>query len=294
MAQFNKPSNINDVWASGGDSIYPGDTKYATGWQVEIPPRQYFNFIDNKQDQMLAHINQHGIVVWDSETEYQANKSYVQGSDGTIYRAIQTHTNQDPVADVTNTYWQNPLALPVATEAIAGIAEVATAAEALAGTDDTKIMTPLKAKSLFDSNTMRRIVRLSSAAVQGAAGNTEPTFTPLSHSFTADGGLYLVLVKLNCEVLTSSGTENTATARLKNNGAALDIQSQNLPSNNNNGHNFFLIWSGTLTGAVSLTVTFATTSIAGNPAIAVNADNHNMTSNDTGQISCLEVYRMGA
>src|SRR5690606_29330981 len=105
MAQFLKPGNLNNVWASGGDRIYPGDTKYATGWQVEIPPRQYFNEIDYKQDQMLAHLNQHGIPVWDNETEYQANRSYVQGSTGTVYRCVLTHTNQNPDLDVSNTYW---------------------------------------------------------------------------------------------------------------------------------------------------------------------------------------------
>lgn len=110
MAQFLKPSNLNNVWASGGDRIYPGDTKYATGWQVEIPPRQYFNEIDYKQDQMLAHLNQHGIPVWDNETEYQADQSYVQGSTGTVYRCILTHGGttgaaQNPDLDVSNTYW---------------------------------------------------------------------------------------------------------------------------------------------------------------------------------------------
>jgi len=105
MSEFLKPSNLNNVWASGGDRIYPGDTKYATGWQVEIPPRQYFNEIDYKQDQMLAHLNQHGIPVWDNETEYQADQSYVQGSTGTVYRCVLTHTNQNPDSDVSNTYW---------------------------------------------------------------------------------------------------------------------------------------------------------------------------------------------
>jgi len=105
MAVFLKPDNLNIVWASGGDRLYPGDTKYATGWQVEIPPRQYFNEIDHKQDQMLAHLNQHGIPVWDATTEYQANRSYVQGSTGIVYRCVLTHTNQNPDLDVSNTYW---------------------------------------------------------------------------------------------------------------------------------------------------------------------------------------------
>jgi len=111
MAQFLKPSNLNNVWASGGDRIYPGDTKYATGWQVEIPPRQYFNEIDYKQDQMLAHLNQHGIPVWDNETEYQANKSYVQGRDGQLYKAVLTNIDTDPVGDTTGS-WVTPFAKP--------------------------------------------------------------------------------------------------------------------------------------------------------------------------------------
>lgn len=106
MAQFLKPSNLNNVWASGGDRIYPGDTKYASGWGVEIPPRQYFNEIDYKQDQMLAHLNQHGIPVWDATTEYQANKSYVQGSTGTIFQCVLTHVGQDPELDTADTYWR--------------------------------------------------------------------------------------------------------------------------------------------------------------------------------------------
>ena len=106
MAAFLKPDNLNIVWASGGDRLYPGDTKYASGWGVEIPPRQYFNEIDYKQDQMLAHINQRGIAEWDVDTEYQANKSYTQDTTGTIYRCILTHKGQNPELDVSNTYWE--------------------------------------------------------------------------------------------------------------------------------------------------------------------------------------------
>lgn len=106
MPQIIKPSNLSLTWASAGDVLDPGNTKYATGWQVEIPPRQWFNYLDNRQDTAIAHINQHGVAVWDAGTEYQANKSYCQGkSNGTIYRCVQTHTNQDPELDVGNVYW---------------------------------------------------------------------------------------------------------------------------------------------------------------------------------------------
>lgn len=106
MPAILKPANLSLTWASGGDVLNPGDTKYASGWAVEIPARQWFNYLDNRQDTALAHINQHGVVVWDATTEYQEDKSYVQGTtNGTIYRCIQTHTNQDPELDVGNVYW---------------------------------------------------------------------------------------------------------------------------------------------------------------------------------------------
>jgi hypothetical protein len=106
MPAILKPANLSLTWASGGDVLNPGDTKYASGWAVEIPARQWFNYLDNRQDTALAHINQHGVVVWDATTEYQGGKSYVQGiTNGTIYRCIQTHINQDPELDVGNVYW---------------------------------------------------------------------------------------------------------------------------------------------------------------------------------------------
>lgn len=106
MANILKPNKLNLLWASGGDILDPGDTKYQTGWGVEVPPRQWENYIQNKQDQAIAHINQHGIAVWDAETEYQADTSYTQGAtNGTIYRAKVTHSGQNPELDTLNTYW---------------------------------------------------------------------------------------------------------------------------------------------------------------------------------------------
>lgn len=110
MAEITKPSDINKIWASAGDVLAPSDSKIATGWSVEIPPRQWFNYIDQKQDQAIAHINQHGIPVWDNTTEYQysviGTKSICMGSDGTVYRAKQVNINQNPVTDTTDTYWE--------------------------------------------------------------------------------------------------------------------------------------------------------------------------------------------
>lgn len=108
MALITKPTDLNKIWAASGDILAPSDSKISTGWQVEIPPRQYFNYIDNRQDKAIAHINQMGIAVWDNTTEYQYTalgiKSLCMGSDGTVYRALQTHQNQNPVSTVG--YWE--------------------------------------------------------------------------------------------------------------------------------------------------------------------------------------------
>lgn len=140
--EFLKPDNLNSVWASGGDRLYPGDTKYANGWGVEIPPRQYFNQIDYKQDQMLAHLNQRGIPEWDADTEYQANKSYVQGTNGTIYKALTTHAGVNPVGDVSGS-WQTAF---ITSDQVV---QVSTAAQSRAMTANNVYVSPLQLSNAF-------------------------------------------------------------------------------------------------------------------------------------------------
>lgn len=105
MPNIIKPSGINLLWAAGGTKTDPGQSKTNIGWVVELPPYQYQNWLDNRQDTFIAHINQHGIAEWDSETEYQGNLSYTQGTDGLIYKCIQTNTNRNPTNPVNNIYW---------------------------------------------------------------------------------------------------------------------------------------------------------------------------------------------
>lgn len=105
MPLVNKPQDINKIWSSSGDRATPSDQKISQGWVPEIPPYQWFNYIDHKQDQAIAHINQHGIAVWDAETEYFSNKSYVQDPDtGDIYRSRVTNKGRRPTHSPQ--YWE--------------------------------------------------------------------------------------------------------------------------------------------------------------------------------------------
>lgn len=104
MAEITKPSGVNKIWASTGSKTAPSDAKILQGWIIEKPALELVNYLDNKRDSIIAHINQHGIAVWDAETEYHAGKSYVQNpSTGILYRCKVTHTNQ---VTTNTTYWE--------------------------------------------------------------------------------------------------------------------------------------------------------------------------------------------
>lgn len=106
----NKPADISSkIWASLGDVETPTDAKMETGWQAEVPKAQVENWVQNRQDAFNAHVNERGIAEWDATTDYIANKSYVQDSSGTVYRAVQntgpSTVVQNPATDNTSSYW---------------------------------------------------------------------------------------------------------------------------------------------------------------------------------------------
>jgi len=105
MPAINKPSEFK-IWAATGSAIAPTDEKYSEGWVVEAPPHQTFNYILKKHDTAIAHCNQYGFFEWDAATEYQANKSWTLGSNGSIYFCKVTHTNVNPVTDVAESNWR--------------------------------------------------------------------------------------------------------------------------------------------------------------------------------------------
>ena len=88
MALIVKPSGLAKIWATSGVVQTPSDSKIAQGWVIELPPYQYDNWLCNRQDTFIAHVNQLGIPVGDSGTVYIGGKSYVQGSDGVVYKAL--------------------------------------------------------------------------------------------------------------------------------------------------------------------------------------------------------------
>jgi hypothetical protein len=92
--------DMTDLWAVSGDVVSPGSTKIRQGWGVEVVPRQWWNWFENRQDNNIAYMLQKGIPEWDATTQYIINKSFVQRS-GVVYKATATSTGTDPVTLVS-------------------------------------------------------------------------------------------------------------------------------------------------------------------------------------------------
>ena len=94
--------SMNDIWAAAGDVVMPEEAKIAEGWLVEVPPRQYWNWMQNRTDVNLAYIFQRGVPEWDISVEYLANKSFVVYN-GIIYKSILTGVGKNPESQTS--YW---------------------------------------------------------------------------------------------------------------------------------------------------------------------------------------------
>lgn len=85
------------------------------------------------------------IPLWVTATSYLVGKTVIESNK--IYRCIVAHTSGTFAADLSNGNWVEISAtasVPSASETTAGIAELATQTETNNGTDDTRIVTPLK------------------------------------------------------------------------------------------------------------------------------------------------------
>ncbi len=106
MAKLTK-QDISVRWAETGSISAPSTSYVQAGWLAVKPPRQYLNWIENRQDNQLAYINQAGVCEWDSATEYEGGFSYVQGSDNKVYKCLSDNTNKDPTDQPANAaFWQ--------------------------------------------------------------------------------------------------------------------------------------------------------------------------------------------
>lgn len=293
VAEVAKP-DFQYVWASGGAIVAPSTVKGQTGWVAEVPPFQWENYLQNRQDNAIMHLFQKGISVWDTLSNYYFTtngvRSYVQGSNGLIYVAVQNSIGQNPVTDVSNTYWKVAFAdnsnTLLKTNNLSDLANLVTARTNL----------QVYSKTESDNLRMKRVQRQATNGVVAIVGaSTAPvTITALNVSFTGDGSMYSIICKINLNVETinaATAPSNACVVKLLNGATPLDITASNIVVPEISGRCLVLSWSGPLTGAVALTVTFEKT--WGNGSLTLNGDRDDTTSNISGQSSVIDVYRMG-
>lgn len=199
MAEIVKP-DMNLVWAVGGAIIAPSNTKIQQGWTSEIPPHQWENWVQNRQDAAILYLMQKGVPEWDNKTEYWANRSFVQRS-GNLYKAIRNNTNADPLTSASD--WTN--AIPAATTTVPGLVARATQAEAIAGTNDTKFITPKTLKDKLDSPTTGYLKASNNLSEIGNVATARANLD-IRAANTVNAGLIRVATAAESTARTSEGT----------------------------------------------------------------------------------------
>lgn len=101
MSKESRP-DFTYKWASAGTVVTPSTGKVSLGWIKEKPTQEYWNYIENRQDQGLAYLYQQGLPEWDSTIQYQSGSSFVSYL-GKLYKAIQTGINKTPSSEPA--YW---------------------------------------------------------------------------------------------------------------------------------------------------------------------------------------------
>lgn len=106
MVDITKPTDLDArIWASSGDITSPTTAEVEEGWLVgEKPPAELFNYWQNRTDRVLSYINQKGLLEWDTNTYYVAEKSICQRLGG-IYKANTDSSGVDPATDTMEDYW---------------------------------------------------------------------------------------------------------------------------------------------------------------------------------------------
>lgn len=99
MAIYEKPQDINLLFASEGRKAPLEDEKVRTGWVAEIPLADNFNYYENRRDLSIAYINQRGICEWDNDTTYIRHKSYIVSPSGKLCVAKLDNTGVNPDTD---------------------------------------------------------------------------------------------------------------------------------------------------------------------------------------------------
>lgn len=97
--------DISIAWGSTGGVVEPTDTKKGDGFIVEKVTYQMLNWISNREDRYLQHVNAEGIPVWDANTEYYIGCLAKDPTNKKIYRSkVDSNSGNQP--STASTEWE--------------------------------------------------------------------------------------------------------------------------------------------------------------------------------------------
>ena len=199
-------AKLNKKWADTGDRATPESLGLDRGVGYGVtysqtsgdrPEREGINQLLCELSAQHVEVNQQGgILDWDADLDYILH-ARVMGSDGEIYRAVVasgpgTSNATNPTTDTSDAVWTRdiPDAAEAASETVAGLVELADNAEALAGTDTQRAVTPAGMQSHGDnryalggsagaaSTTQAGIIEIADNAEALAGTDTQRSLTP--------------------------------------------------------------------------------------------------------------------
>lgn len=89
--------NLGLLWASTGGVDPVSAEKYATGWEIEIPTFQNFNYVLQNLDQNILALAERGTYAWQDDVNYKIGAKVHVG--GVVYTCIGANINSNPVTD---------------------------------------------------------------------------------------------------------------------------------------------------------------------------------------------------
>lgn len=206
---IDKP-NVTRIWASAAaaadivdpDVRDPG--KFAAGWEGEIPPYEYFNFLHKLFTQMFAHINERGISEWDASTQYRAGASYVQRN-GQVYRALEDTKGIDPASSPAQwAVW--PPSAPSGTTATKGLVRIASQQETQEGVISDAAVAPSGLSSRTATTTRTGLTAFATGSETAAGDISNKAITPSSLSSRTATTARRGLIQLATEAETTAGS----------------------------------------------------------------------------------------
>jgi hypothetical protein len=193
-------------WAEAGAQTDPGDAKVDLGWIAEKPPYQQENWRAARVDDMLAHIEDHGIPEWNAATVYTEGALVIAPFNRKAYRAVVANTGNAPHTDLGSNWL---LLVPIADGAQQGLVELASFSEVNSGTPGILAVTPAGLHQRAATDVLSGLVELATGAETQALSDSTRAVTPAGLASAVASDIQRGLVELATAAEVLAGTDAT-------------------------------------------------------------------------------------